>query len=423
MVLFLTVLRYVRSMVGMRNRYLAGAVERLCFARRHKIALVSGPRQCGKTTMAKMLLAERAVGGYYNWDEFEFRHAWAKQPSVVLPPRKGRAVPLVVLDEIHKDRLWKRNLKGLYDTLERPCDFLVTGSARLNVYRRGSDSLLGRYFHFRLHPFSLREMEDATVMPPDVALDAMFGRTSKPSRSAEDNLSAMMTYGPFPEPLFEQDERAAKLWRRNHEQIVIREDLRDISRLPDLGRIEMMTALLPERVGSLFSIASLRENLEVSFDTVRRWLTYLKEVYYLFEVKPWSRSIPRSLRREGKVYLWDCAAVPTEAARFENLVASHLLKACHYWTDTGEGEFDLFYLRDKERREIDFLIVRDGKPWLPVEAKFADVEPSPNWGKFAPLLGCKRGLQLVRHPDWRVHRVGDAQILVAGAAETLHHFA
>jgi len=410
-------------MVGMRERYLSGVVESLCFAKRHKIALVSGPRQCGKTTMAKMLLATRAVGRYHNWDEFEFRHAWAKNPSVVIPPRKGSAVPLIVLDEIHKDRLWKRNLKGLYDTQDRPCDFLVTGSARLNVYRRGSDSLLGRYFHFRLHPFSLREMENTQVMSPDAALEAMWNRAMKQRRGSQEDLSAMMTYGPFPEPLFGQDERAAKLWRRNHEQIVIREDLRDISRLPDLGRLELMAAMLPERVGSLISIASLRENLEVTFDTVRRWLMYLKEVYYAFEVKPWSRSIPRSLRREGKVYLWNFSVVPTKAERFENLVGSHLLKACHFWTDTGEGEFELFYLRDKDRHEIDFLIVRDGQPWLPVEVKYSDAAISPNWNRFLPKLGCKRALQLVYEPNWKVHQVGQAQIVVAGAAEALGYFA
>ncbi len=410
-------------MVTMRNRYLAGAIEPLCFARRHKIALVSGPRQCGKTTMAKMLLAGRSVGRYHNWDEFEFRQAWTKKPSVVIPPRKGRAVPLVVLDEIHKDRLWKRNLKGLYDTQEKPCDFLVTGSARLNVYRRGSDSLLGRYFHFRLHPFSLREMERTDVLAPDAAMEALFSRAQKQGRQAQDNLAALLAYGPFPEPLFEQDEQAANLWRRNHEHGVIREDLRDISRLPDLGRLELMSALLPERVGSAFSVVSLRENLEISFDTVRRWINYLKEVYYIIEVKPWSRSIPRSLRREGKVYLWDYAAVPSEAARFENLVACHLLKACHFWTDTGEGTFDLYYLRNKEKQEIDFLIVRDGVPWLPVEAKLSDTEPSTNWAKFAALLPCKRGLQIVRQPAWKVHEFGDAQVLVAGAAEALGYFA
>jgi len=410
-------------MVNMRNRYLSDAVEELCFADRHKIAMVSGPRQCGKTTLAKMLLARRAVGRYCNWDEFEFRHAWAKQPSVIIPPPKGRAIPLVVLDEIHKDRLWKRNLKGLSDTLKRPCDFLVTGSARLNVYRRGSDSLLGRFFHFRLHPFSLREMERADVLAPDAAMDALFSRAAKRGRAAEKNLASLMTYGPFPEPLFEQDTRAANLWRRTHDQVVIREDLRDISRLPDLGRLELMTALLPERVGSLFSVASLREDLEVSFDTVGRWTTYLKELYYIFEIKPWRRSIPRSLRREGKMYLWDYAAVPGEAARFENLVASHLLKACHFWTDTGEGEFELFFLRNKEKQEIDFLIVRDDVPWLPVEVKYSDRTPSPNWRKFIGLLPCKRCLQIVCRPEWAMHELNGAKVLVAGAAEALSYFA
>jgi predicted AAA+ superfamily ATPase len=409
-------------MVGMRHRYLATALGEFCFPH-HKIAMVSGPRQCGKTTFAKTLLDERGNGRYYNWDEFDFRLAWGTRPSQIVPPSEGKTVPLVVLDEIHKDRLWKRNLKGIYDTLERPCDFLVTGSARLNVYRRGSDSMMGRYYHFRLHPFSVREMERADILRPDEAVESLFGRALRPQTQVEEHLKSLMQYGPFPEPLFGQNVREANLWRRTHEQIVIREDLRDISRLPDLGRLELMTAMLPERVGSLFSLASLRENLEVSFDTVRRWVTYLKELYYLFEIKPYSRSIPRSLRREGKMYLWDYAAVPNLSARLENLVAAHLLKACHYWTDTGEGEFDLLYLRDKDKHEIDFLILRDGKPWLPVEVKQSDAELSPNWKRFAPLLPCKTGLQLVAQPAWRLRTIGDAQILVAGAAEALQYFA
>jgi hypothetical protein len=180
-----------------------------------------------------------------------------------------------------------------------------------------------------------------------------------------------------------------------------------------------MTSLLPSRVGSLFSLASMGRDLEASIPTVRRWMTYLSDLYYLFEVKPWSRKIPRALRREGKVYLWDYGAVPDEAARFENLVAQHLLKACQTWTDTGEGDFRLHYLRTKEREEIDFLVVRDGEPWLPVEVKLSDGTPSPNWRRFAPLLPRRFGLQITRVPGWTLHEFPSGRIRVAGASEAL----
>ncbi|MBI2930955.1 MAG: AAA family ATPase [Planctomycetes bacterium] len=166
----------------------------------HKIAMVSGPRQCGKTTFAKMLLSERSHGRYFNWDDAEFRHLWVKTPSNLIPPQEGRAVPLLVLDEIHKDRFWKRNLKGLYDTLERPCDILVTGSARLDIYRRGSDSMMGRYFPFRLHPFSMRELDHMDVLRPEDMQTALFSRALQAGKGAlkhlDDTLSSTIIRSP-----------------------------------------------------------------------------------------------------------------------------------------------------------------------------------------------------------------------------------
>jgi len=407
----------------MRHRYLEAALANCAFAHR-KMAFVSGPRQCGKTTLAKMLLRDRGAGAYYNWDETEFRRRWTKSPRSILPPSHSRStLPLIVLDEIHKAKRWKQSLKGVWDTMEQPADILVTGSARLAVYRKGSDSLMGRYYHFRLHPFTMAEVAGRTLLPPAEVRAGIWADSGQNKKQDQAVLDAFLRFGGFPEPFLAGEERRLNLWRQGRVEKVIREDLRDLSRIPELSQIEMLVSLLPERVGSLFSRASLREELEVSFDTIRRWMQYLFELYYAFEIKPFTPRIARSLRREGKLYLWDYSEVMDEAARFENLVAAHLLKACHYWTDTGEGRFELYYLRTKEKQEIDFLIVKDGKPWLPVEVKISDTNPSPHFKRFLPQLGCRFALQLVRRPDHRSeHQIGDTKLLVASAARALQYF-
>ncbi|MFH0908795.1 MAG: ATP-binding protein [bacterium] len=352
----------------MKTRYLQGAVAGLCFAD-HKMAFVSGPRQCGKTTLAKAMLAKRENGVYHNWDEVTFRRQWVKDPRTTLPVPGAAGCPLVVYDEIHKAKTWKRSLKGVFDTLVQPVDILVTGSARLNVYRRGENSLVGRYHHFRLHPFSVREALGLELPNPDDALKTVLMEDSGFSADAEEAFESMFRYGMFPEPFLAQDDRKARLWRRARVERVIREDLRDLSRTLELSQVEMLASLLPERVGSPLPITALNELLEVSHGTVKRWLSFLKELYYAFELKPYHNHVTRSLRKEGKFYLWDASEVPDDAARLENLIACHLLKACQLWTDCGEGDFDLYYLRDKQKNEIDFLITRDKQPWLPVEVK------------------------------------------------------
>lgn len=406
----------------MKTRYLQKNIEELAFTDA-KMAFVSGPRQSGKTTLGEMLAEKRRTSRYYSWDDLDFRRVWSKTPKAVVP--QSDTIPLVILDEIHKDRTWKRTLKGIYDTIrfeKKRCDFFVTGSARLNVYRRGSDSMLGRYYHFRLAPFSLREINFPEPLSPDDAIRQLFQRSLSQKKENKNNLKALLNFGPFPEPLFRQKADKWKIWRQNRHEMIIREDLRDIGRSTDIGKIEMLAAILPDKVASPLSINSLRLDIEVGNQTLQRWLGWLKELYFLFEIKPWYRKIARSLKKEGKIYLWDFSEVKDYGAKFENMVAVHLLKACNYWNDTGQGDFELFYLRNREKQEIDFLIVRDGRPWLPVEAKSGNDKPSSNWQKFLPMLQCKQALQITEQPAWRLYAENDVELLVAGADEALMYF-
>lgn len=377
----------------MRHRYLTTSVKKIAFED-HKMAFVSGPRQCGKTTLGKILLNEQE-GNYYNWDDIEFRRLWAKDPKKILSLSESKKEQLIVLDEIHKAKGWKRSLKGFYDTLPTPANILVTGSARLNIYKKGGDSLMGRYYNFRLHPFSLAEIMGHTPQTPDNFLKQLTARDFLHSKAVSSHLDSLLQFGGFPQPFLSQDSKKATLWRQHRVEAVIREDLRDLSRIPELSQIEMLAALLPERVGSLLSLNSLREDLEVSYDTVKRWLGMLDDLYYIFRISPFSRSIKRSLKKERKLYLWDYSEIPNRGGRIENLVASHLLKACHFWTDTGEGLFELNYLRNREKEEIDFLITRDKKAWLPIEVKSQNQQPAPAWKKFLPMLPCPLGIQLI----------------------------
>ena len=389
-----------------------------------KMAFMSGARQCGKTTLAKRILKQYKTGAYYNWDEIKFRRLWTKDPSGIIPlASQDNARPLIVLDELHKAKSWKKNLKGVYDTLDIPCDILVTGSARLNIYRKGSDSLLGRYYHLRLHPFSMQEMlrRKPGIAAPDL-VHAVFDRSIQISGRAKDYLPLLLRFGPFPEPLLAGTDRTLNLWRRNRVERIIREDLRDLSRLPELSQVEMLASLLPERAANPLSITSLSEDLEVAYTTVRRWLQYLNELYYFFEVKPYSKSLSRSIKKEGKLYLWDWSEVENEASRFENLVALHLLKYCDYLTDTGEGDYELRYLRNKEKKEIDFLLLRNNKPWFPVEVKLNQEKLSENWKVFLPQIKCPYAFQVVNKSNvFNIVKLGSYKVLIISAEEFLRY--
>ena len=404
------------KMVEMKKRYIEQYIEDLCFTN-GKIAFVAGPRQAGKTVVSKMLLKKRGVGEYYNWDNLTFRKLWTKDPAAIVPDPMPKTKPLIILDEIHKAKKWKQNLKGVYDTIDHTCDIIVTGSAKLNVYRRGSDSLLGRYFYFRLHPFSLAEISSRKILvAPDDLLNALINKQIQISSTTTKQLNQLDIYGPFPEPLFTATKPFLHLWRRGRVEKIVREDLRDLSRSLELSQIEMLVSLLPERVASPFSLQSLSEDLEVAYTTVKRWMNYLYELYYCFEIKPYTKSLARAIKKEGKVYLWDWSEVADDGRHFENLIAGHLLKYCDFYTDIGEGLFQLSYLKNKEKNEIDFLILKNNKPWLPVEVKLSDTTPSKNWKGFLKQLSIKIGIQVVKQSDvFKLHEINEFTILVVSA--------
>jgi predicted AAA+ superfamily ATPase len=311
------------------------------------MVFIGGPRQVGKTTFALGFLgrgADETHPGYLTWDH----------PDVPLRLRKAELPPnqpVLLLDEIHKYSRWRNLLKGIYDTQKSKRRIIVTGSARLDFYRKGGDSLAGRYRYFRLHPFSLRELS----------------RT--PSRG---DIDSLLKFGGFPEPLFAQDEKEHRIWSRDRMSRVVREDLRDLQQVREISLVEHLAELLPGRVGSPLSVTGLREELQVDFKTAERWLQMLENLYVCFRISPFGSARIRAVRKERKLYLWDWSSVASGGARFENMVASQLLKYCH-WVEDSEGHgMELRYLRDTDKREVDFVVLRDRKPIFAVECKSGD---------------------------------------------------
>jgi predicted AAA+ superfamily ATPase len=305
-----------------------------------KMVFVAGPRQVGKTTMARGLPG--GALGYLNWDVPEDRERILRRE---LPPRD-----LWVFDEIHKYRLWRNYLKGLYDARRPEQRILVTGSARLDLYRYSGDSLQGRYHLLRLHPLSAAEL-----------------RLSRPA-----DLGQLLTLGGFPEPFFAGSQVEARRWSREYRNLLIREEVVSLERVQDLGRLELLMLQLPERVGSPLSVNALREDLEVSHKTLSSWLAILERLYAAFRLAPLGARTLRAVKKAQKLYTFDWTLVPDPALRFENLVACHLLKWVHFQQDAQGRDLELRYFRDLEGREVDFVVIDRRRPVMMVECKAGD---------------------------------------------------
>ena len=359
-------------------RYLQEAVRQDL---EEKMVFVSGPRQVGKTTLAKMMLSGDN-DRYLNWDRRQDR-------KTILSARWPASKSTVVIDELHKYRRWKGWLKGEYDSHGAIIRFLITGSARLDVYRRGGDSLQGRYHRHRLHGFSVGELAQVpcAVSPGE---ELLF-----PDTPGNDAVDALMRFGPFPEPFLKQNEKDLRRWQQQRLERFFREDVRDLENVRDLSSIELLADMLVDRIGSPLSLQALREDLEVSHRAVSHWMEILERLYYCFLIRPFTHKSVRSLRKAAKMYLWDWSLVKGEGARFENMVAGHLLKLVHGLKDQEGYGVGLHYLRDASKREVDFLVTVDRKPWFAVECKLSGRSVNPALNYFGARLKIPYLYQLV----------------------------
>ena len=325
------------------NRYLYPHIKKDLS---EKMVFIGGPRQVGKTTLSLQFLesGNEKHPAYLNWDSPVIK-------KELLAGQLPTEQKLIILDEIHKYKDWKSLIKGFYDLNKSDAQFLVTESARLDYFRKGGDSLQGRYHYYRLHPLTLDEIS--------------------PEYSAS-QVPNLLRFGGFPEPQIKSNETHWKRWERERAKRVIFEDLVSLENVRNVSQVELLASLLPNRIGSLLSINNLSTDLQVAFETAEKWVSMLENLYVCFRISPWTSSKLRSLKKEKKVYMWDWSVCLDESARYENMVASHLFKFCNLWEDARGEEMALQFLRNAQGKEIDFVVVKNEKTWFAVECKTDD---------------------------------------------------
>ena len=334
-----------------------------------KIVLLSGPRQSGKTTLSKSLFKKF---DYINYDSYQDR-------EILNSETWNRQADLLILDEIHKMKNWKSRIKGIYDSQGIRPRILVTGSARLNQLRKAGDSLAGRHFHYRLHPFDLKELNLKTINQREEALDTI------------------LNVGGFPEPFLKGTRRFYNRWNSTHLDVILRQDLVDLGSSRDIKSIEVLISLLAQKVGSKVSYANLARSLQRDPKTVANWISLLENLYIIFKIPPYHQNIAQSILKESKYYFYDTGRVQGEvSSRFENFVACCLLKETQRIFDTKGIKGNVYFIQTRKGREIDFLIkMEEGKNLL-IEVKWKSTTFSPNFKHFAPHFKNVECIQLVK---------------------------
>lgn len=374
-----------------------------------QMVFLSGPRQVGKTTVG-----ESFASHYASWDDTELRRLLVEGQRAVAA-RFGLLdasdkTPVIVFDEIHKYSRWKQFLKGFFDLYGRRARIIATGSARMDIYKKGSDSMMGRYFPYRIHPFSVAELVDVSIPSENIV------RVNR--EIADDEWNALLKFGGFPDPFLRRDVRFSKRWNALRFDQLMRTDARDLTKVVELDQMAVLAEILSLRSGEQLVYKNLGREIGVDEKTAKAWVKTLKNLYFGFEIRPWFSNVENSIRKTPKWYLRDWSNIKDDGKRAETFVACHLLKAVEGWTDLGYGDFSLCYLRDKAKREVDFVVVREGEPWFLVEVKKSREDISPSLEYFQAKVKAKHAFQVVLDADYVDRNCFDYETPVSVPAKT-----
>ena len=340
-----------------------------------QMRFINGPRQVGKTTLAKQKLSqEKTPNLYYLWDLRSVRNRYKENELFFTADKlSGKHKAWLCFDEIHKMPKWKNILKGVYDSSFEHYNFIITGSAKLDIARRSGDSLSGRYFSFHLYPLCLREAGGGDLrLAVPVSAEAFIKRQLDLTPAKTSALDSLLEYSGFPEPFGSQSNAFHAKWAQDYLDTVIKEDVSMLTRIANKEDIYDLYNLLPQMAGSIISESSLGAHLEISQPTVKSYLKRLEDFYLGFKVHPWTKNIKRALVKASKFYLYDWTRIEDEGARFENYLAVELKTLISLFNDATGADYGLYFIRNKQKEETDFLITHAGKPWLMVEAKLSD---------------------------------------------------
>lgn len=362
-----------------------------------KLCFLSGPRQVGKSTLVKSFMSGKSQ--YLNWDI-------KKDQKVIRDLAWGKESDLVIFDELHKYSKWKNFLKGVIDEYGNKPKIIVTGSAKLETFRKAGDALTGRSYHYRLHPFDVKELLKLKI-----------------AKNPDEALEKLLITGGFPEAFFNPKDSLRLLNDRLN--LVLREDLQDLSQVGKLRDVELLVELLRERVGGQISYSNLAQDISVSSPTVKNWIDILERLYLVFTIKPYYKNMARAIRKEPKIFFFDSSAAYNTketdgvGAKLENIVALALLKECNYQEDVFGRKLRLSYFRDKDHREVDFVVTEGAKVLLVLEVKSKEDRPTTSLKYLTSRLKPDSAVLLTQGTN-RLQEVGE--IIVAPISKWLSNF-